>query len=146
MKLTARYRDKTSWNHAGLIFVDEEGRSVAHVLPKGAGYTQLTEAETEVLVQSLLAALEGAKLEIPDRESGYATPAPAWLSESGSSGGRGAVPRSSALPPEDQIPRNADGEVIVPPRSKTETPAQKRLRRALRSLRNRERAEKEGAK
>lgn len=142
MKLTAHYREKTSWNHAGIVFVDETGLTVAHVLPKGSGYTQLTETETETLVQSILTALEGAELEIPDRSGGYASPAPSWLSgsASGGGGGRGAIPRSSALP--DEIPRNEAGEVIVPPRSKTETPEQKRLRRALRSLRNKERAEK----
>lgn len=141
MRVAAVRREPTAWNNAGIRLVADDGRTIVTLLPKGAGYLNLTAAEQESVVDALLAAIGDQELEIADRPDEYADRMPDWMAAAG--GGRAAggavAPGEVRIPAGLEVPRDADGVVIVPARQKVETPEQKRVRRALRKIRNAER-------
>lgn len=133
---------KGKWSEDGLgLYEPGTDRLVILLRPRCLTYRQITEVEATAIVDRLLELLPDS-IEIPDADDEYRSRPPSYVGI-GQSGGasRGSVSGPSTLSP-DQIVRAEGGEIQVPARRKDETPEEKRLRRQLRRLRNKEREAK----
>jgi hypothetical protein len=115
---------KSSYNHSSIRLMTEDGRQIIGMIPRETGHYHLTDDEAEAIVLALLEHLPD-EIEIPEREDGYGLKKPAYVAIA-----EGSATGEVRVPP--QVQTNEHGEIIVPPRSKNETPEQKRIRRAAR--------------
>lgn len=150
MDVMLRVRPATAWNGESIYVCSGEDfeTPIAVLIPVGVGYHSLKSDQSENIVRAILEQMDERVFEIEGAVEDFKGRKPDYLrvasgDQTGAAGGL-RVRGSSSLPSE--VPRNEHGEVIVPPRLKVETPEYKRTRRALRSLRNKEREAKEASR
>lgn len=142
MIVDVRRVPRGKWSEDGLgLFEPGTDRMVILLRPRALTYRNLTEEEATGIVDRLLELLPDS-VEIPDADDEYRSVKPSYAGIGQSGGaGRGSFSGPAPLSP-DKIVRAEGGEIQVPARRKDETPEEKRLRRQLRRLRNKEREAK----